>query len=77
MVSYANRGGGKAALQLRQVLQGLHMNVTETNVEIKLSEVDLSKTAADEVYPVSLSRYEGILNEALSQIAELKSAAQI
>lgn len=77
MVSYANRGGGKAALQLRQVLQGLHMNVTETNVEIKLSEVDFSKTTADEVYPVSLSRYEGILNEALSQIAELNSAAQI
>lgn len=70
-------GGRKAALQLRQVLQGLHTNVTETNVKIKLSEVDFSKTAADEVYPVSLSRYEGILNEALSQIAELNSAAQI
>lgn len=77
MVSYANRGGGKAALQLRQVLQGLHMNVTETNVDIKLSEVDFSKTAVDEVYPVSLNRYEGILNEALSQITELNSAAQI
>lgn len=53
------------------------MNVTETNVEIKLSEVDFAKTTADEVYLVSLSRYEGILNEALSQIAELNSAAQI
>lgn len=63
MVSYANRVGGKAALQLQQVLQELHMNVTEANVEIKLSDVDFSKPAVDDAYSVSLNRYEGILTK--------------
>lgn len=52
------------------------MNVTETNIEIKLAEVDFSKPTADEAYPVSLNRCEDILNGALSQIAGLNSAAQ-
>jgi NAD(P)H-dependent FMN reductase len=30
IVSYAHRGGGKAAAQLRQVLEGLHMEPTPT-----------------------------------------------
>ncbi|AYA40003.1 NAD(P)H-dependent oxidoreductase [Xenorhabdus nematophila] len=77
MVSYANRGGGKASLQLRQVLQGLHMKVTETNVEIKLSEVDFSTPVVNEAYPVSLNTYEGSLIEALNQMAELNNSAKI
>ena len=40
MISYANRGGGKAAAQLRQVLSGLDMRVTDEQVEIKLSDLD-------------------------------------
>ncbi|KAJ7456732.1 putative NADPH-dependent FMN reductase Lot6 [Mycena galericulata] len=34
VVSYGNRGGGKAAGQLKQVLQGLHMHVCERGVEL-------------------------------------------
>ena len=30
IVSYGGHGGGKAASQLRQVLNGVHMSVTET-----------------------------------------------
>lgn len=40
------------------------MNVTETNVDIRLSDVNFSKPTEDETYPVSLNRYEGILNDA-------------
>ncbi|KAJ7133448.1 flavoprotein-like protein, partial [Mycena epipterygia] len=34
VLSYGNRGGGKAAAQLRQVLAGLHMRVCERGVEL-------------------------------------------
>lgn len=44
IVSYANRGGGKAASQLMQVLQGLHMQNCNHNVEIALSELTLDET---------------------------------
>lgn len=40
MISYANRGGGKAAAQLRQVLNGLDMQATDEQVEIKLSDLN-------------------------------------
>jgi NAD(P)H-dependent FMN reductase len=35
LVTYGTRGGGLAAGQLEQVLEGLHMRRTETNVELK------------------------------------------
>src|SRR5277367_5465953 len=38
LVTYGSRGGGLAAAQLRQVLQGLHMRATENNVELKTDE---------------------------------------
>jgi hypothetical protein len=38
LVTYGSRGGGLAATQLRQVLQGLHMRRTETNIELKTDE---------------------------------------
>jgi NAD(P)H-dependent FMN reductase len=42
LVTYGNRGGGLAATQFRQVLQGLHMHITETNVELKTNEAMLT-----------------------------------
>jgi NAD(P)H-dependent FMN reductase len=42
LVSYGSRGGALAATQLRQVLQGLHMRGTETNVELKTVEAMLA-----------------------------------
>ena len=38
LVTYGSRGGGLAAAQLRQVLQGLHTRGTETNIELKTDE---------------------------------------
>lgn len=38
LVSYGTRGGGLAATQLRQVLQGLHMQSADTSVELKTNE---------------------------------------
>jgi NAD(P)H-dependent FMN reductase len=42
LVTYGTRGGGLAATQLRQVLQGLHMRGTETNVELKTDRAMLT-----------------------------------
>jgi NAD(P)H-dependent FMN reductase len=38
LVTYGTRGGGLAATQLKQVLQGLHMRNTEANIELKTDE---------------------------------------
>jgi NAD(P)H-dependent FMN reductase len=38
LVTYGSRGGGLAATQLKQVLQGLHMRSTETNIALKTNE---------------------------------------
>ena len=43
VVSYANRGGGKAATQLKQVLQGVHMQTLQNGVEISLSQLTFDK----------------------------------
>ena len=42
LVTYGSRGGGLAATQLRQVLRGLHMRSTETNIELKTDEAMLT-----------------------------------
>ncbi|KAJ6585571.1 flavoprotein-like protein [Mycena capillaripes] len=38
VLSYGNRGGGKSAGQLRQVLEGLHMRVCTRGVELAFGE---------------------------------------
>ncbi|CAO3617228.1 unnamed protein product [Mucor hiemalis] len=38
VISYANRGGGKAAAQLRQVLEGIRMDITETMPAIEIKD---------------------------------------
>lgn len=58
IVSYANRGGGKAAAQLKQVLDGIHMQTQEDAIEIKLSECVFDEAGAitDEDEPLSAYR---------------------
>ena len=46
LVTYGTRGGGLAATQLKQVLQGLHMRSTETNIELKTEEAIFTRDAA-------------------------------
>lgn len=41
MVTYGNRGGGKAAVQLRGVLEGLHMRIADENVELRITDSDV------------------------------------
>jgi len=41
MATYGTHGGGKAATQLRTVLQGLHMRVLEGHVELVITDADL------------------------------------
>lgn len=68
MVSYANRGGAKAANQLRQVLQGMNFRTTDASVEIKLSDVNFSPSDNDTTYPESLCHYEDELISAINQM---------
>jgi NAD(P)H-dependent FMN reductase len=42
LVTYGTRGGALAATQLKQVLQGLHMRGTETNIELKTDDTMVS-----------------------------------
>ncbi len=42
LVTYGSRGGGLAATQLKQVLQGLHMRGTETNIELRIDAAMLT-----------------------------------
>ena len=46
LVSYGSRGGGLAATQLAQVLQGLHMRNAETNIEFKTDGAMLTNDGA-------------------------------
>jgi NAD(P)H-dependent FMN reductase len=46
IVTYGNHGGGKAALQLQGVLQGLHMRNTPTNLELSFNNKMLRKDGA-------------------------------
>ncbi|KAL1915606.1 uncharacterized protein VTP21DRAFT_6730 [Calcarisporiella thermophila] len=41
IISYANRGGGKAAAQLRQVLEGLRMRPIDSMPGIKIGDLNL------------------------------------
>jgi NAD(P)H-dependent FMN reductase len=41
LVTYGSRGGARAAEQMRMVLTGLHMQVIEDGVQIKLAEGDV------------------------------------
>ncbi len=42
LVTYGRHGGGLAAAQLRQVLQGLHMRSLDTNIELETDETMLT-----------------------------------
>ncbi|WP_210276145.1 NADPH-dependent FMN reductase [Bartonella sp. HY038] len=75
IISYANKGGGKAATQLRQVLQGVHMNVAMNNIEIKLSEIDFSKELGNNAYPQDLANYREKLAAAMNEINKIYSKA--
>ncbi|KAI3019651.1 hypothetical protein CBS147347_8946 [Aspergillus niger] len=46
VVSYGGHGGGKAAAQLRQVLQGVRMRPLERMVELRFPEIEEVKRAA-------------------------------
>ena len=43
LVTYGTRGGGRAAEQLRGVLQGLHMRALERNVELLIAPSDVDE----------------------------------
>jgi NAD(P)H-dependent FMN reductase len=62
LVSYGSRGGGLAAMQLRQVLRGLHMRSTETNIEIRTDEAMLTDDGG-------LSDIDGVFARYLPRVA--------
>lgn len=76
MISYANKGGGKAASQLRQVLNGVHINVCNNQVEIKLSDIDLTKLNDMKTYPKDLQYFDESLNTTITELTEMFSNQQ-
>jgi NAD(P)H-dependent FMN reductase len=43
LVTYGTRGGGRAAAQMRMVLQGLHMRTADENVELPIADADVDE----------------------------------
>ncbi|HGN1705403.1 TPA: NADPH-dependent FMN reductase [Providencia rettgeri] len=68
MVSYANRGGAKAATQLKQVLEGVNMQPLNTAIEIKLSELEFEENGMIIQPAEGLSQYVPALHEALALV---------
>lgn len=62
-VSYANRGGGKAAEQLKQVLEGIHMHSLNTTIEIKLSELTFDPQGQIENCAATLGKYNNLIKK--------------
>lgn len=73
IVSYANRGGGKAAAQLGQVLEGLHMRQTAEHAEVQLKELTYDEHKRI-VHPMqSLAVFEADLDTVLDQLLALET----
>ncbi|WP_215845085.1 NADPH-dependent FMN reductase [Candidatus Pantoea bituminis] len=76
IVSYANRGGGKAASQMRQVLEGIFMRPLSSEIEIKLSEMNFDPMGRIADPESSLAVYQdklmGLMHEAESILYEEK-----
>ena len=68
IVSYANKGGGKAASQLRQILQGIHMNTIAIQVEVKLSDIDFTQLNGLATYAKDLQHFDENLNTAMAEL---------
>lgn len=67
LISYANRGGGKAAAQLRQVLEGIGMQPMELGIEIKLSDLSFEPDGSIAACDASLYQYRPTIAAALKQ----------
>lgn len=67
MISYANRGGGKAAAQLKQVLEGIHMQPLCIGIEIKLSDLEFAQNGGILQPAEGLSQYGPALREAIKE----------
>ncbi|WP_223509486.1 NADPH-dependent FMN reductase [Rahnella sp. GSA61A] len=80
IVTYANRGGGKAAAQLRQVIDGIHMINLSSGLEIKLSEITLDLEGQIEHPDMQLSKYlpdlMALLNEGYNEKEKLQQKYQ-
>jgi NAD(P)H-dependent FMN reductase len=58
IVTYGNHGGGKAALQLQGVLQGLHMRNTSTNLALSFNNEMLREDGAFKDIGSDFASYE-------------------
>ena len=68
IISYGYRGGGKAALQLSQVLEGLRMKVIKTMPAIQISK-EMSFDDEKE-YKEFHDAYSDIINKAIIELKE-------
>ncbi|KAI8068948.1 flavoprotein-like protein [Thamnidium elegans] len=71
IVSYAYRGGGKAASQFRQVVEGLRMKPTETMPAIVLAKDMFNENGKiKDDYPEFTSLYEEVVNKAVVELEQ-------
>ncbi|WP_417720788.1 NADPH-dependent FMN reductase [Salipiger sp.] len=75
IVSYGSRGGGKAADQIAQVFQGLHIQPVDTRPALPLK--DVARTGADRLADpaAAFAGQEAGMRAALGQLAEALAQA--
>ncbi|MBF7683300.1 NAD(P)H-dependent oxidoreductase [Acinetobacter sp. B5B] len=70
IVSYANRGGGKAADQFQQIITGLHMHNLSGRIEVKLKDLQFNNEEKLIQPSVDLQGYQNMLYDLICE-AEL------
>lgn len=71
IVSYGFHGGGKAAAQLRQVLDGLHMRVAPTAPALTLPEEMKAEGASFDLALAAFAAEAPTVRQAFTELAEL------
>jgi NAD(P)H-dependent FMN reductase len=70
LVTYGTRGGGKAAAQLRSVLQGLHMRPLDRNVELRITDDDVDERGQLLDLPATLAPFGPDVRALAADLAE-------
>ncbi|KAK9685783.1 hypothetical protein K7432_015379 [Basidiobolus ranarum] len=71
IISYAHRGGGRAAAQLRQVLEGVRMLPATTMPAIAFNDAMLTETGALRDPHDSFSQYVDVIKDSLKELVDL------
>jgi NAD(P)H-dependent FMN reductase len=71
LVTYGRHGGSKAALQMQQILKGLHMRNTHTNLEISINETMFNEAGQFKHIQTDLASYKATAHSMTNELSAL------